>query len=1003
MRFPRATNKIYYALFLLVWLNCPARGQYRFDVWSTDNGLPHNSLYSIIQTRDGYLWIATTDGLVRYDGVRFSIFNTANTKGLSGNRFTALYEDTQGTLWVGTEGAGLIKFKAGDCVVYRVKDGLPDDIITAIEQDPADNLLVATFHGYARRVGERFDPYLPPLPRPHRAFGFLERQGGAWDFGQTGPHKLGDAIASSYRALRLPARTRVYSANEDRAGVLWIGTTAGLIRMQGGSPRLYTEKDGLPKSPVKLVKEDRAGNFWVGTNDGLYQFKDGRFISLGMAGRQITDILEDREGILWITTGSGLWRMSKQVVTTYSDKHGLADNNVYPIYEDRAGRVWIGTWERGVTVYQNGRFSRTPIYTELPRLLVTSFVEDAAGRLWVGAYVRVGWLENGKIHDLTHLLTREGQPVPAILPDTNGNLWIATDTGLLKLRADKLDEKPTVYTVTDGLAGNDVRVLLQDRQSQIWVGTYSGLTRIADGKLTSWKKGDGLASEAIRSLHEDEAGALWIGTYDGGISRLKDGRIVSITMDVGLFNNGVFQILPDGRGNLWMSCNLGLYRVSKQQLDDYADGKIHAVSSISYGKSDGMLNPECNGGSSPAGVRTRGGKLWFPTQMGVAVIDPATIESNPHPPTIVIEECLLDREGVDFSQLVRIAPGQHGLEIRYTALSFIKPEYIHFKHRMEGLDSDWVDAGTRRSVYYSSLPPGEYDFHVIAANSDGVWNTAGQRLRVIVLPPFYRTWWFVCLAALCITGLAALFYRRRIAQLQRAHAAREEFARQLIASQEAERKRIAAELHDSLGQNLLIIKNRAILGDQVAGDRASAKEQFGEITEAVTQALGEVREIAYNLRPYHLDRVGLTGALEAMVEKVAEASGISFKIEVAPVDEVFPKDVELSLYRIAQECLNNIVKHAGAMSASFIVTREADEMILKISDDGCGFSPDALAADSSRRGFGLLGISERVRLLDGSHALRSAPGEGTTTVIRLRLPDLPHLNREITEESPYEA
>jgi ligand-binding sensor domain-containing protein/signal transduction histidine kinase len=983
MRFPHAANRIFHALSLLVCCHGLARAQYRFDFWNTDNGLPHNSLFSVIQTRDGYLWLATLDGLVRYDGVRFTIFNTANTKELSSNRFSALYEDTQGTLWLGTEGGGLIKFKPGKCVVYRVKDGLPDDIVTAIEQDEAGKLLVTTFKGFVRQEGERFVPFLPPMPKPHKVFGYGERKGGAWDFGQTGPHKLGDAIALSYRLLKIPATAAVHSAYEDRAGALWIGSGAGLIRLQNGSPRLYAEKDGLPNSVVKIVKEGRAGSFWIGTNDGLYQFQDGRFRLLGMAGNWISDILEDREGILWITTGNGLWRMSRQVITAYSDKQGLADNNVYPIYEDRAGRVWLGTWQRGITVYQDGRFSRFPIYPELPRLLITAFAEDSAGGLWVGGHGRVGRIENGKLQDFTHLLFREGQPVTAILEDRSGNLWLGLDDGLFKYR----NGRTTLYTVKEGLAGNNVRRLLEDRQGRLWIATYSGLTCLADGKMTSWKKQDGLANEAIRSLYEDEAGALWIGTYDGGLSRLKDGRIVSITMDAGLFNNGVFQILPDERGNFWMSCNLGIYRVSKQQLNDFADGRIRAVNSISYGKSDGMLNSECNGGASPAGIRTRDGRLWFPTQMGVAVIDPASIESNPHPPPVVIEDSLLDRAAVDFSQPVRVTPGQLGLEIRYTALSFIKPESIRFKYRLAGLEKDWVEAGTRRSVYYSSLPPGEYDFHIIAANSDGVWNTAGQRLRVIVLPPFYRTWWFLALAALGVVGLAGVFYQRRVTQLQKAAATREEFARQLMASQEAERKRIAAELHDSLGQNLLIIKNRSILGDQVAANAAMAKEQFGEITDAVTQALGEVREIAYNLRPYHLDRVGLTGALEAMVEKVAETSGISFTIEVAPVDKLFSSEAELSLYRIAQECLNNIVKHSNATAASFNVERDTHNLTLTIEDNGQGFSPEALAADSARRGFGLLGMAERVRLLGGEYALHSAPGQGTTTTVKLNLPD----------------
>lgn len=926
--------------------------------------------------------MATLDGLVRYDGARFTIFNTANTKWLPHNRFTALYEDSEGSLWIGTEGGGLVNYKAGNSVVYTKKDGLTDDVITAIEQDKAGNLLVATFYGFVRREGKRFVSYLPPLPRPHRYFGFGERKTGAWDFGQTGSHKLGDAIALSYRVLKIPGSTIAYSAHEDHSGALWIGTATGLIRLQNGSPRLYTEKDGLPNTVVKIVKEDRTGNFWIGTDDGLYQFKESRFNKLGLAGNRITDILEDREGILWITTGNGLWRMSKQVVTAYSDKQGLAANNVYPIYEDRVGRVWLGTWERGVTVYQEGRFQPFPLYTELPRLLPTAFAEDATGGLWIGAHGRVGRIENGKLQDFTYLLSQQGQPVMTILPDRNGNVWLGTDQGLLKYR----DGAATRYTVKDGLAGDNVRKLLEDRKGRIWIATYSGLTCLADGKMTSWKKQDGLANEAIRALYEDEAGALWIGTYDGGISRLKDGRIANITMDAGLFNNGVFQILPDGRGNFWMSCNLGIYRVSKQQLDDYADGKIRAVNSISYGKSDGMLNAECNGGASPAGVRTRDGKLWFPTQMGAAVIDPANIESNPHPPPVVIEDCLLDRATVDFRQPVQVAPGQQGLEIRYTALSFIKPEFIRFKYKLEGLDPNWEDVGTRRSVYYSRIPPGEYNFHVIAANSDGVWNLEGAKLRIVVLPAFYQTWWFMTLVTAMVVGVAGLFYQRRISQLQKARLMQEEFARQLIASQEKERKRIAAELHDSLGQNLLIIKNRAILGDQIADNAASAKEQFGEITDAVTHALGEVREIAYNLRPYHLDRVGLTGTLEAMAEKVMESSGIAFTIAVAPVDSLLSNEVELSLYRIAQECLNNIVKHSHATMASFRVQCDERSLTMTIDDNGRGFSPETLMADTSRRGFGLLGIAERVRLLGGTYSLRSNPGQGTTTIIKLTLP-----------------
>src|SRR5262249_6278894 len=291
-------------------------------------------------------------------------------------------------------------------------------------------------------------------------------------------------------------------------------------------------------------------------------------------------------------------------------------------------------------------------------------------------------------------------------------------------------------------AGKAVKVILEDRQGAMWFGTYGGLSRLKDGEFSSYKKSDGLASDHVRSLYEDDAGAIWVGTYDGGLSRIKDGRITTCTTNDGLFNNGVFQILDDQRGNLWMSSNLGIYRVSKQELNDFADGKTRKVTCISYGKRDGMLTVECNGGTSPAGIRTRDGRLWFPTQIGVAVINPADVTYNSLPPPVLIEGVVVDGAPLGIAGQVRMLPGQEALEVDYTGLSFIDPEHVSFKYRMEGLDKDWVEAGTRRAAFYSHLPPGHYRFSVVAANASGVWNLEGASLAVTVEPPFWRTWWF---------------------------------------------------------------------------------------------------------------------------------------------------------------------------------------------------------------------------------------------------------------------
>jgi signal transduction histidine kinase len=561
----------------------------------------------------------------------------------------------------------------------------------------------------------------------------------------------------------------------------------------------------------------------------------------------------------------------------------------------------------------------------------------------------------------------------AINEDRSGVLWIGTDRGLLRYR----DEKFTLYTARDGLAGDDVKAIHLDRNGDLWFGTYSGLSLLKDGRFISLTEADGLAGDRVRAIHEDEEGALWIGTYDAGMSRLKDGRFTNYTVREGLTNNGVFQIIDDLRGNFWMSSNRGIYRVSRRQLADFAAGRVSSITSVSYGKEDGLVNTECNGGRQPSGVRARDGRLWFPTQGGVAVIDVASLATNPLPPPVVIEDVILDRKQIGFNEEVRIDPGQENLEIHYTGLSFIKPEQMRFRYRMEGLDSNWIEAGNRRAAYYPYLPPGSYTFVVRAANSDGVWSEEAQRLRITVLPPFWRTWWFAALASAALAAAALLVYRRRVSALKRAHSAQEAFSRQLIESQERERKRIAAELHDSLGQNLLVIKNWAMIGLSALKEEERGRDELQEISATATQSINEVREIAYNLRPHLLDEVGLTEALRAMLKRVAASSGIEFSVDIDAIDNLFSKPSEISVYRIVQEGVNNLVRHAGAKSAQVTVRREGREVTIRISDDGKGFD------QSSGKGLGIVGMSERARMLKGKFNAHSSPDEGTTITVKV--------------------
>ncbi|MGH9845241.1 MAG: two-component regulator propeller domain-containing protein, partial [Blastocatellia bacterium] len=691
-------------------------------------------------------------------------------------------------------------------------------------------------------------------------------------------------------------------------------------------------------------------------------------------------IYEDRDGNLWLgTDGQGLYRLRKQIVSTYSLEQGLIGRNVYPVYEDRAGVIWVGAWGGGLSQIKAGKITNFTTQEGLGGGAVTAFGEDRAGRMWIATHTDLQTFEQGRFTSVKEQYLTDQREINVIHQDQTGAMWFGTSHGVYRYHNGQMLH----ITSQDGLPGDMVRVIIEAAAGGVWIGCYGGLARWQDGRKTVWTEQENLPGNALRSLYEDRDGVLWIGTYDSGLGRFKDGKFTRYTTREGLFNDGVFRILEDSYGYFWMSSNRGIYRVRKQELNEFAAGLRRDITSIAFGKNDGMQNVECNGGLWPAGVRARDGRLWFPTQDGVVVIDPAAVTTNQQPPPVLIEAVLQDRRPIAFHDEVRLQPWQGTLEIQYTALSFANAAYLRFKYKIEGLDRDWSDAGTRRAAFFSYLPPGEYTFKVIAANSDGVWNMEGQSLRITVLPPFYRTWWFLTLAGLAVSSAILGVFKYRVAQLEKRQTAQEAFARQLIESQEAERKRIAAELHDSLGQNLLIIKNHALLGQLAAEAEPRFKEQFGQIAASASQSVEEVREIARNLRPYHLDRLGLTEALEDMIEKVAASTTIRLVPELAPIDDLFTKEAAITLYRIVQESLNNIVKHSRASEAHIIIDRNSDLVVITITDNGGGFTPRRL--EGKNLGFGLAGMAERVRILGGELDIHSRERQGTTVTVRVKL------------------
>ncbi|MCI0488143.1 MAG: histidine kinase [Blastocatellia bacterium] len=962
--------------------------EYRFDSWTSDDGLPQNSVYSILQTSDGYLWFTTLDGLVRYDGVRFKVFNKANSKGINSNRFAMLFEDSDKTLWIGTEDGGLTRYRDGKFTTYTTEDGLFNNQVGGIGETDAGELLVRTHRGLVRYQDGRFVTVSADIKSFAASIAYKGRSGASWYWVENRLRRIKDGSVTDYELPDSTTGSRnVIALYEDREGRLWIATTqADLLMLKDEKLTVYGVKDGFPATNIRAFCEDRDGALWIATlSSGLVRFQDGRFTTFttedGLPLNQMRTIYLDREGTLWAGTNSrGLVRINKRIIKAYLPGGGRYDNSIYPILEDRAGNIWIG----GGSLY---RFKDGVFHHIWMRVM--ALYEDKDGRIWLGTGDGPLSFKDGKFTDETALLTDLGIKggINAILMDGQGTLWFGTRWGLVGHK----DGNSRRYGKEDGLQSEEIRALLEDREGDLWIGTYGGLARFHKGRFTSYTETDGLSSNRIRSLYEDGEGTLWIGTYDGGLNRFKDGRFTRYTTEEGMSSNGVFQILEDDAGNFWMSGNQGIQRVSRQQLNDFAEGKIAALTSVSYGVADGMRVAECNGGRQPAGIVARDGRLWFPTVEGVVVVDPKGISFNPLPPPVLIENVLINRKDAAFKDGLEIPAGQQNLEIRYTGLSFIRPESLRFRYKLEGLDADWIEAGDRRAVFYSYIPAGEYTFKVIAANKDGVWNEEGAAIRIRVIPPLWQRSWFQALVILSLVGVAAILYRLRIKSLKRMHAMQEAFSRRVVSSQEQERKRIAAELHDSLGQSLIMIINRARMSLKRPAPRSDMLEQMEGISATASAALEEVKEISYNLRPYLLDRLGLARAVESMIKKVSNSTGLDFETDIDSLDDVFSKESEIVLYRIIQECVNNIVKHAQAKRAKVIIKKDASGLRLTIQDDGKGFDPSKInSSETAKRSFGLFGITERTRLLGGRPSIESHPGRGTTITINIALKDGRH-------------
>jgi ligand-binding sensor domain-containing protein len=747
--------------------------QYIQDVWQKKQGLPQNAVEALCQTRDGYVWLGTQEGLVRFDGVRFKVFDKSNTPGLIDSWISALHEDRAGTLWIVVRGAGLSRYRDGRFTAITKRDGLPDERVRTIHEDREGNLWIGTSGGGLIRFKDgRFDVLgtAQGLASDRVVSILQDRSGRLWIGTGGGLSRFEDGRFTTFTKRDGLSGDEVSSLVEDREGSLWIGTfDGGLTRLADGEFTAFTTRQGLSNDEVWSIVQDRDGSLWIGTAAGLNRFSDGEFTALttrgGLSSDVVVSLLEDREGSLWIGThGGGLNRLRDGKFLVYGSREGLSNETVLTVHEDRRGDVWIGTDGGGLNRLRDGRFTTFTRKDGLSSDQVASVLEDRAGALWIGTLG--GGLDRLRDGQVTRFGPGQGlsnEVVLSLYEDRAGNLWIGTDGGgLNRFRNGRL----TRFTSADGLSFDRVSAIHEDRAGSLWLGTPAGLNRFREGTFTVYTTKDGLSDDHVVSIYEDAEGSLWIGTA-GGLTRHRDGRFAAITTQSGLHDDKVFQILEDGQGRLWMSCNRGIFSASLKDLNAVAAGTLARFTSTSYGEADGMRDAEGTGDTQPAAWKTRDGRLWFPTIRGVVVVDPARLAGNPLPPPVVMEEVVLDGRPLPAQTALLFPPGSQKFDLRYTALSFPAPERMRFQYRLEGFDRDWVDAGTERAARYTSLAPGDYTFRVKASNSDGVWNESGAALQFTLQPFFYQTRAFQVLCGVGLVVLGAGVQRARMRWLKR--------------------------------------------------------------------------------------------------------------------------------------------------------------------------------------------------------------------------------------------
>jgi signal transduction histidine kinase/ligand-binding sensor domain-containing protein len=947
---------------------------------TTRDGLQSNSIRGLAQTADGTIWVWTEAGLARLVGQRFQ---AAPEAGLPSGGITSITADVAGGLWLGTA-KGTAVFRAGrwspgpDAEKGKDSNQRTDQGPSLVKATGGGGVLISTGNGVFLQQGGTMFQVLAKTALPQDGVSFLDRLSdgtvavaskSSIVLTQGGSHVA--LLTSRFVVTKQLPGSRIESMYADREGCLWVGTNRGLARIstngssnRGAIVQLLPPTDPLASNAIVSMMEDREGDLWVGTETlGLHILRDARFRVIGTGDGLSSDatsaVVQDAHQTVWIgTRDSGLNRLAigadgKLTVKNMTTENGLLSNVILSLAVAPNGDVWVGTPDGVNRIGRDGISSYTSA-DGLPDDFVRSLLVEADSSVWIGTRRGLTHLDHGRFHS---------------------------------------------FTQADGLGSDLVGALAQSRNGDLWIATLNGLSRLHLGKLLRYTTADGLSSNVITALDVMPDGAIWIGTQNDGLNLWNGKRFLSLHADTsngsrgtaGSLPSAIHAIMRDDRGHLWLASNSGLTRVDLQPLlgcierGTCSPNGLHAVD---FTTTDGLRSRETSSNSHPTACRANDGMLWFTTPRGVVVVDPLHFPETPQQPSVAIERFEVDDRDMLSDRFTRIGAGALRFQFDYAGLSFAAPQKLRYQYMLEGFDRTWTDAGTRRTAYYTNIPPARYRFRVRASLGDAGFqvspDTPDAALYVPqeasrtfeLLPHFYQTVWFRALVVLLVAALVLVVFRRRVLRVER------EFRAVM-----AERNRIAREIHDTLAQGYVGISLQLeILGELLRHSRADAAAKHLAVTqELVREGLDDARQSIWALRSHDSGEQTLPIRLRRLAEQ-AGANGLTANLEVHGAYRALSADAEQEILRIAQEAVHNVKKHAAASRLSVRLVYGERALALTVADDGKGFATDArtLASDGH---YGLTGMRERASLIRAEIEILSEPGKGTTIKLSVPAPE----------------